>query len=89
VESRKRATYRKSTHPGNIERKNSWTLAEQGGDLVPDCMLPVGTPGAIRDDLRSHGLEHLIPSSIVVVDETGFLPAWRVLDLMHPPTAER
>ena len=61
------------------ERKNSWTIAEQAGDLCPDGMQRLlnfyrWDADAVRDDLRGHVLEHLGDrSGVVVADETGFL----------------
>src|SRR3981189_3396490 len=61
------------------ERKNSWTLAEQAGDLPPDGMQRLlnfyrWDADAVRDDLRGYVLDHLAgPSGVAVADETGFL----------------
>ncbi|WP_443667746.1 IS701 family transposase [Kibdelosporangium philippinense] len=61
------------------ERKNSWTIAEQAGDLTPDGMQRLlnfyrWDAEAVRDDLRSYVLDTLAdPSGVVVGDETGFL----------------
>jgi SRSO17 transposase len=61
------------------ERKNSWTLAEQAGDLTPDGMQRLlnfyrWDADKVRDDLRVYVLAHLgDPSGVVVADETGFL----------------
>lgn len=61
------------------ERKNSWTLAEQAGDLTPDGMQRLlnfyrWDADAVRDDLRGYVLDDLAASSgVVVADETGFL----------------
>lgn len=61
------------------ERKNSWTLAEQAGDLTPDGMQRLlnfyrWDADEVRDDLRSYVLEHLAePGGVFVADETGFL----------------
>lgn len=61
------------------ERKNSWLLAEQAGDLTPDGMQRLlnfyrWDAEQVRDDLRDHVLERLgDPSGVVVADETGFL----------------
>ena len=61
------------------ERKNSWTIAEQAGELTPDGMQRLlnfyrWDAGAVRDDLRSYVLEQLgDPAGVVVADETGFL----------------
>ena len=61
------------------ERKNSWTLAEQAGDLTPDGMQRLlnfyrWDADAARDDVRSYVLDNLGDrGGIAVVDETGFL----------------
>jgi SRSO17 transposase len=61
------------------ERKNSWTIAEQAGDLTPDGMQRLlnfyrWDADAVRDDLRCYVLQHLgDPAGVVVADETGFL----------------
>jgi len=61
------------------ERKNSWTIAAQAGELTPDGMQRLlnfyrWDAGAVRDDLRSYVLEQLgDPAGVVVADETGFL----------------
>ena len=61
------------------ERKNSWTLAEQAGDLTPDGMQRLlnfyrWDADTVRDDLRSYVLDYLgDPSGVAVADETGFL----------------
>jgi SRSO17 transposase len=61
------------------ERKNSWTLAEQAGDLTPDGMQRLVNfypwdADAVRDDLRGYVLDALgDPSGVMVADETGFL----------------
>jgi SRSO17 transposase len=61
------------------ERKNSWTIAEQAGDLIPDGMQRLlnfysWDADAVRDDLRGYVLAALgDPSGVLVADETGFL----------------
>ena len=61
------------------ERKNSWTLAEQAGDLTTDGMQRQlnfyrRDADKVRDDLRSYVLEHLADrGGVFVADETGFL----------------
>jgi SRSO17 transposase len=61
------------------ERKNSWTIAEQAGDLCPDGMQRLlnayqWDAEEVRDDLREYVLDTLGDSSgIAVADETGFL----------------
>src|SRR5437868_15545642 len=62
-----------------VERKNSWTLAEQAGDATPDAMQRLlnhadWNADAVRDDLRDYVIEHLgDDAAVLVVDETGFL----------------
>jgi SRSO17 transposase len=62
-----------------VERKNSWTLAEQAGEANPDGMQRLLAAAdwdaeAVRDDVRDYVVEHLgAPSAVLVVDETGFL----------------
>ena len=66
-----------------LEKKNSWTLAEQAGESVPDGMQRLlahadWDADAVRDDVRDYVVEHLAPGSgesagVLVVDETGFL----------------
>ncbi|MEO7068969.1 MAG: IS701 family transposase [Nostocoides sp.] len=62
-----------------LERKNSWTLAEQAGEALPDGMqrllMSAGWDAhAVRDDVRDYVVEHLgDPCGVLVVDETGFL----------------
>jgi SRSO17 transposase len=62
-----------------LERKNSWTLAEQAGEAIPDGMQRLlayadWDADAVRDDVRDYVLEHLgDPAGVLVVDETGFL----------------
>ena len=61
------------------ERKNSWTIAEQSGDLAPDGMQRLlnfyrWDADAVRDDLRGYVLNQITdPTGVVVADETGFL----------------
>jgi SRSO17 transposase len=61
------------------ERKNSWAIAEQAGDLTPDGMQRLlnfysWDADAVRDDLRGYVLDALgDPSGVMVADETGFL----------------
>jgi hypothetical protein len=70
-----RVVSRRSTHGGGpgctcsgcsrgAERKNSWTIAEQGGDQTPDGIQRLlnfyrWDAEAVRDDLRTYVLEHL------------------------------
>ncbi|MGA9692406.1 MAG: IS701 family transposase [Pseudonocardiaceae bacterium] len=79
ADSRRRARMYLLGLLSGAERKNSWTLAEQAGDLTPDGMQRLlnfyrWDPAAVRDDLRAYVLTHLAdPSGVVVADETGFL----------------
>ena len=62
-----------------LEKKNSWTLAEQAGEAIPDGMQRLlmsadWDADAVRDDVRDYVVEHLgDPAGVLVVDETGFL----------------
>jgi SRSO17 transposase len=62
-----------------LERKNSWTLAEQAGEAIPDGMQRLLADAdwdadAVRDDVRDYVVEHLGDrAGVLVVDETGFL----------------
>jgi SRSO17 transposase len=62
-----------------VERKNSWQLAEVGGDATPYGLQHLlrrarWDPDAVRDELRRYLLEHLGDAhAVVVIDETGFL----------------
>lgn len=62
-----------------LEKKNSWTLAEQAGEAIPDGMQRLlayadWDADAVRDDVREYVVEHLAdPTGVLVVDETGFL----------------
>jgi SRSO17 transposase len=79
ADSRRRARMYVLGLLSGAERKNSWTLAEQAGDLTPDGMQRLlnfyrWDADAVRDDLRGYVLKHLgDPSGVVVADETGFL----------------
>ena len=79
ADSRRRARMYLLGLLSGAERKNSWTLAEQAGDLTPDGMQRLlnfyrWDADKVRDDLRVYVLEHLgDPSGVVVADETGFL----------------
>ena len=59
--------------------KNSWTIAEQAGDLCPDGMQRLRNfsrwdANALRDELRGYVLSNPgDPARVVVADETGFL----------------
>lgn len=62
-----------------VERKNSWQLAEVGGDATPYGLQHLlrrarWDPAAVRDELRRYLQEHLGDAHAVwVIDETGFL----------------
>jgi SRSO17 transposase len=62
-----------------LEKKNSWTLAEQAGEAIPDGMQRLLAKAdwdadAVRDDVRDYVVEHLGDrAGVLVVDETGFL----------------
>jgi SRSO17 transposase len=64
---------------GELERKNSWWLAEQAGELTPDGMQRLlngagWDADGVRDDLREYVVEHLgDPAAVLVLDETGFV----------------
>jgi SRSO17 transposase len=79
VQSRRRARLYLLGLLSGAERKNSWTIAEQAGDLCPDgmqrlCNFYRWDADAVRDDLRGYVLNHLAdPGGVVVADETGFL----------------
>jgi hypothetical protein len=57
-----------------VERKNSWTIAEQAGELSPDGMQRLlnfyrWDADAVRDDLRAYVLSNLgDPAGVVVAD---------------------
>jgi SRSO17 transposase len=79
ADSRRRARMYLLGLLSGAERKNSWTLAEQAGDLTPDGRQRLlnfyrWDADMVRDDLRSYVLDHLAnPSGVFVADETGFL----------------
>lgn len=79
VESRRRARLYLLGLLSGAERKNSWTIAEQAGDLSPDGMQRRlnhyrGDADAVRDTLRGYVLDRLGDAAgVVVADETGFL----------------
>jgi SRSO17 transposase len=62
-----------------VERKNSWQLAEYKGDRTPDGLQRLLSSyewdaEAVRDDLRSYVVEQLgDPQAVLIVDETGFV----------------
>jgi SRSO17 transposase len=79
VQSRQRARLYLLGLLSGTERKNSWTIAEQAGDLTPDGMQRLlnfysWNADTVRDDLRGYVLEQLTdPGGVFVADETGFL----------------
>jgi SRSO17 transposase len=79
IEPRRRALGYLQALLGQVERKNSWWLAEQAGELTPDGMqrLLNGSgwdADGVRDDLRAYVVEHLgDPDVVLVLDETGFV----------------
>jgi SRSO17 transposase len=91
VESRRRARAYVLGLLSCAERKNSWTIAEQAGELTPGGMQRLlnhyrWDADAVRDDLRGYVLEHLDdPDGVVVADETGFLknPCGRVTAVLE------
>jgi SRSO17 transposase len=65
---------------GRVERKNSWQMAEQMGEIGPQGAQRLLNAArwdahAVRDDLREYVIEHLgdEDSGVLIVDETGFL----------------
>jgi SRSO17 transposase len=79
VQSRHRARLYLLGLLSGAERKNSWTIAEQAGDLSPDGMQRLlnfyaWDADTVRDDLRGYVLKHMTdPHGVFVADETGFL----------------
>jgi SRSO17 transposase len=79
VEPRRRALAYLQGLLSQVERKNSWWLAEQAGEQTPDGMqrLLSGSgwdADGVRDDLRDYVVEHLgDPHAVLVLDETGFV----------------
>jgi SRSO17 transposase len=79
VEPRRRALSYLQGLLSQVERKNSWWLAEQAGELVPDGMqrLLNGSgwdADGVRDDVRSYVVQQLgDPDAVLVLDETGFI----------------
>jgi hypothetical protein len=64
IEPRRRALGDLQGLLGQVERNNSWWLAEQAGELVPDGMLRllngVGWDADGVRDVRDHVVEHLV-----------------------------
>jgi SRSO17 transposase len=79
IEPRRRALGYLQGLLGQAERKNSWWLAEQAGELTPDGMqrLLNGSgwdADGVRDDVWDYVIEHLgDPDAVLVLDETGFV----------------
>ena len=79
VEPRRRALAYLQGLLSQVERKNSWWLAEQAGEVTPDGMqrLLNGSgwdADGVRDDLRDYVVEQLgDPDAALVLDETGFV----------------
>jgi SRSO17 transposase len=67
----------------HLHRKNSWTLAEQMGELGPQGVQRLlngahWDVATVREALRDYVVEHLgDPPGILVLDETGFLKKGR------------
>ena len=74
VQSRRRARLYLLGLLSGAERKNSWTIAEQAGDLSPDGMQRLlnfyaWDPDQVRDELRGYVLDRLgDPAGVVVAD---------------------
>src|SRR4029453_17521065 len=79
VEPRRRALAYLRGLLSQVERKNSWWLAEQAGEQTPDGMqrLLNGSgwdADGVRDDLCDYVVEQLgDPDAVLVLDETGFV----------------
>jgi SRSO17 transposase len=79
VEPRRRALAYLQGLLSQVERKNSWWLAEQAGEVTPDGMqrLLNGSgwdADGVRDDLGDYVVEQLgDPGAVLVLDETGFV----------------
>jgi SRSO17 transposase len=79
IEPRRRALGYLQGLLGQVERKNSWWLAEQAGELTPDGMQRLlngagWDADGVRDDVRDYVVEHLgDPDAVLVLDETGFI----------------
>jgi SRSO17 transposase len=63
-----------------VERKNSWQMAEAIGEVRPRGVQHLLNDAhwdadAVRDDLREYVVEHLgdEKSGVLIMDETGFL----------------
>jgi SRSO17 transposase len=79
VEPRQRALAYLQGLLSQVERKNSWWLAEQAGEQTPDGMQRLlngagWDADSVRDDLRDYVVEQLgDPDAVLVLDETGFV----------------
>ena len=79
VQSRRRARLYLLVLLFGAQLKNSWTIAEQAGDLSPDgtqrlLNFSAWDADQVRDDSRGYVLDRLgDPAGVVVADETGFL----------------
>ena len=79
IEPRRRALGYLQGLLGELERKNSWWLAERAGELTPDGMQRLlngagWDADGVREDLRDYVVEHLGDSdAVLVLDETGFV----------------
>jgi SRSO17 transposase len=77
VQSRRRARLYLLGLLSGAERKNSWTIAEQAGDLCPDGMQRLlrradWDVDGVRHDVRDYVIEHLAdPQGVLIGDETG------------------
>src|SRR5436309_14668842 len=75
ADSRRRARMYVLGLLSKAERKNSWTIAEQAGDVCPDGMQRLlnfyrWDANAVRDDLRGHVLARLVDRrGVAVADE--------------------
>jgi SRSO17 transposase len=65
---------------GQVERKNSWQVAEALGESGPQGVQRLFTDAgwdadAVRDEVRTYVVEQLgdVTSGVLVVDETGFV----------------
>ena len=77
---------------GRVERKNSWQMAEQMGEMGPQGAQRLLNAArwdadAVRDDLREYVVEHLgdEDSGVLIVDETGFLKKGKEVRWGSPP----
>jgi SRSO17 transposase len=79
IEPRRRALGYLQGLLGEVERKNSWWLAEQAGEQVPDGMqrLLNGSgwdADGVRDDVQDYVIEQLGDrGAVLVLDETGLV----------------